>query len=63
MQPDPNVTAVLSYPTSYLILSHSSSWRSYFCKNIGFYEFVASLWLEVAWFGEFVVLQINYDIL
>jgi len=30
-----NVTATLSYPTSYLILSHSSSWRNYFCKNIG----------------------------
>jgi len=25
-----NVTAILSYPPSYLILSHSSSWRRYF---------------------------------
>jgi len=32
-----NVTARLSYPPSYLILSHSSSWRSYFCKNIGYF--------------------------
>jgi len=29
-----NVTATLSYPPSYLILSNSSSWRSYFCKYI-----------------------------
>jgi len=35
IQPDQNVTATLLYPPSYLILSHSSSWRSYFCKNIG----------------------------
>jgi len=23
----------VSYPPSYLILSHSSSWKSYFCKK------------------------------
>jgi len=34
---DENVTATLSYPPSYLILLHSSSWRSYFCKNIGYF--------------------------
>jgi len=33
MQPDQNVTATIPYPPSYLILSHSSSWRSYFCTN------------------------------
>jgi len=37
MQPDQNVTAKLSFPPSYLILSHSSSWRSYFCTNIGYF--------------------------
>jgi len=36
-QLDKNVNATLSYPTSYLILSHSSSWRSYFCTNIGYF--------------------------
>jgi len=35
MQPDQNVTVALSYPPSYLILSNSSSWKSYFSKNIG----------------------------
>jgi len=30
-----NITATLSYPPNYLILSRSSSWRSYFCKSIG----------------------------
>jgi len=35
IQPLQNITATLSYPPSYLILSHSSSWRNYFCKNIG----------------------------
>jgi len=30
MQPDQNVTATLSYSPSYLILSHSCSWRRYF---------------------------------
>jgi len=33
MQPDQNVTATLTYCPSYLILSHSSSRMSYFCKN------------------------------
>jgi len=61
IQPDQNVTATLLYPPNYLILSHSSSWRSYFCKNIG--EFFASLWSEVAWFGRFVVSQINYEVI
>jgi len=28
-------TISLSRPPSYLVLSHSSSWRSYFCENIG----------------------------
>jgi len=39
MQPDQNVTATLSYPPSYLILLHFSSWRSYFVKllDIFFY--------------------------
>jgi len=30
-----NITATLSYPPSYLILSHSSLRRNYFWKNIG----------------------------
>jgi len=29
------LTATLSYPSSYLILLHCSSWRNYSCKNIG----------------------------
>jgi len=33
IQPDQNVFVTQSYPPSYLILSNSSSWRSYFCKN------------------------------
>jgi len=69
-----NVTATLPYPSSYLILSHSSSWRSYFCTNVGYFwgaifvqmldifEIFAFLWSKVAWFGQVVVLQINYDI-
>jgi len=32
-----NVTTTLSYPLSYLILLNSSSWRIYFCKNIGYF--------------------------
>jgi len=36
IQPDQNVFVTQSYPPSYLILSNSSSWRSYFCKNIGY---------------------------
>jgi len=36
MQPDQNVTAALPYPSSYLFLWHSSSWRS-FCTNIGYF--------------------------
>jgi len=31
MQPNQTVIATISYPPSYPILSHSSSWRSYFC--------------------------------
>jgi len=37
MQPDQNLTATLSYPPSYLILLHSSLWRSYLCTNIGYF--------------------------
>jgi len=37
MQLDQNVTATLPYFSSYLILLHSSSWRSYFCTNIGYF--------------------------
>jgi len=39
VQPDQNVTATLlvSYPLSYLILANFSSWRSYFCKHIGYF--------------------------
>jgi len=37
MQPDQNVIATVPYPPSYIILSHSSSWRSYFCTNIGYF--------------------------
>jgi len=33
--PSKNITATLSNLLSYLILLHSSSWRSYLCKNIG----------------------------
>jgi len=46
----------LSCTSSYLILLNSSSWRSYFCKNIGYFEFFE-------WFGHFVVLQINNDVI
>jgi len=56
MQLDQNVFATLPYPPSYLILSHSSSWRSYFLQILDIFEFIASLWSEVAWFGQFVVL-------
>jgi len=58
-----NVTATLSYPPSYLILSNSSSWRSYFWKILDIFKFFASWWSEVAWFSQFVVLQINYDVI
>jgi len=37
LQPDQNVTATLLITPSYPILSHSSSWRNYFCKNIGYF--------------------------
>jgi len=37
IQSDQTVTAALSYPPNYLILSNSSSWKSYFCKNIGYF--------------------------
>jgi len=43
MQPDQNATATLSHPTSYLILSHSRSWRRYFCKNIGYFWIFCNL--------------------
>jgi len=47
-----------------IILSHSISRRRYFCKNIEyFWIFFASWWSKVAWFGQFVVLQINCDII
>jgi len=49
MQPDQIVTATLSYPPSYLILSHSSLRRSYLCKNIGycwiFSDLVIQIWV------------------
>jgi len=27
------------------------------------FEFFASWWSEIAWYGQFVVLQINYDVI
>jgi len=62
IQPDQNVTATLSYPPSYLILLNSSSWKSYSCKNFGYFWIFPFWWSEVAWFGQFVVLPINYDV-
>jgi len=35
IQPHQNITATLSYHLSYLVLSHSSSWRNYLCEKIG----------------------------
>jgi len=58
-----NVTATLSYRSSYLILSHSSLWSSYFCKNIGYFWIFAFWWSEFAWFGQFVVLKNNYVVI
>jgi len=34
-----------------------------FVKILNIFEFFASWWYEVAWFGQFVVLQINYDVI
>jgi len=42
-QLDQNVTTTLSYPSSYLILSHSSSWRGYICKNIWYFWIICVL--------------------
>jgi len=33
-----------------------------FVKILDIFEFFASWWSEVTWFGQFVVLQINYAI-
>jgi len=60
-QPDQTVTATLSYPLSYLILSNRE--RAIFVNILDTFEFFVSCWSEVAWFGQFVVLQINYDVL
>jgi len=33
-----------------------------FVSVMDIFKFFASLWSEVAWFGQFVVLQINYGV-
>jgi len=57
IQPDQNVTVTLSYPPSYLILSNTSIEKELFLvKILDIFEFFASWWSKVAWFGQFVVL-------
>jgi len=63
IQPDQNVTATLSYRFSYLILSYSSSWRSYFCKNIRYVWIFCVLVIRSCVIWQFVVLKINYGVL
>jgi len=52
---DQNVTVTLSYPLSYLILSHSSSKRSYFCKNIGYFWIFCVFVIRMAGDGSITV--------
>jgi len=35
----------------------------FFVKNLDIFEFFASWWSEVTCFDQFVVLQINYDVI
>jgi len=62
-QLDQNVTATLSYPPIYLILSLLAREGAIFVKIFRYFYILASWWSEVVWFGQFVILQINYDVI
>jgi len=63
IQAHQNVIATLSTPPSYLVFFTFMFLNELFVKVLDSFAFIACWWCETVWFGQFMLLQLDYDVI